>query len=64
MVRFVFAAGLILASCATTGRYTGNTFYYSDAGAVWSCREPEPWRGGNCRPDGQWPDGGLHGHAR
>lgn len=60
------AAALTLAAlaagCGTAGRYTGDEYYYTGAdGVLWSCREPAPWQGGNCRVESQWPDGGVDG---
>ena len=61
------AALLMLTACVTSGqRYTGDTQYYwadeqprDGVLELWSCREPHPFRGGDCLPDAEWPDGGL-----
>jgi len=52
------ATAMLLTACTTPGgRYTGMTYYYTDkAGIDHSCREPTPWRGGNCRPLTEWKD--------
>lgn len=57
----LLCAVLVLAGCQTTGggRYTGDTQYYWQDGVLWSCREPEAVKGGNCKVDSEWPDGGL-----
>ena len=52
----LFTTLLALAACTTTGHYTGNEFYYTVAGVHWSCREPKAYRGGNCKPESEWPD--------
>lgn len=52
-------AALALAACVSTGCYTGDEFYYSQAGVDWSCRAPAPYEGGNCRPEASWPDKAL-----
>lgn len=49
---------LVLLGCSST-RYTGDTGYYWERGTLYSCREPEPFKGGNCMVDREWPDGGL-----
>lgn len=49
----------VLAACA--GRYTGDESYYTEKGVAWSCREPAPFKGGNCRIESSWPDGGVDG---
>lgn len=55
------ACALVVAGCSTLGRYTGNEHYYTAADGVrWSCREPEAYRGGNCRPEAEWPQPGLN----
>lgn len=59
------AAALTLAAlaagCVTFGRYTGDEYYYTkDDGVLWSCREPKPYAGGNCRPESDWPKPGLN----
>jgi hypothetical protein len=50
---------LALASCQTTGgRYTGNEFYYTQAGVFWSCRNVgETGKDGTIRPGGAYPGG-------
>ena len=60
-MRTLLLAALLLAGCATTGRYTGDEYFYDDAGEHWSCREPAAWKGGNCMPEHAWPDGGVDG---
>lgn len=54
------ACALALSACSTIGRYTGDEFYYAENGVHWSCREPKPYRGGNCRPEAAWPQPGLN----
>lgn len=51
---------LALSACVS-GRYTSNEHYYTAPDGVrWSCREPAAYRGGNCRPEADWPDQGLN----
>lgn len=51
-----------LVSCAgTLGRYSGDEFYYSGADGVrYSCREPKPYPGGNCKRESDWSKQGLN----
>lgn len=49
----------LMAGCATAGRYTGDEYYFTQDGVNWSCREPAPFKGGNCKPVSQWPNKGL-----
>lgn len=52
-MRILFVA-VLLSSCATT--YTGNEYYYTEGTTSWTCREPAPYEGGNCKPEGEWEE--------
>jgi hypothetical protein len=50
-------AAVLTAGCTVAGRsYTGDEFYYTQDGINYTCREPKPYRGGNCRRADQWRD--------
>ena len=63
MLRMILIMAVLMAvtSCADPNRYTGNSYYYWQGNVLYSCRDPEPYRGGNCQPDDDWEDGGLPG---
>lgn len=44
---------IVTACVSNPNRYTGDTEYYWHDGKLWSCRESV------CKPDSEWPDGGL-----
>lgn len=44
----------VIVSCVSTGKYTGSEYYYTVDGVNWSCREPKPYKGGNCKPFNDW----------
>lgn len=48
------AAALLMAGCAHV--YTGDEYYYDRDGQHYSCREPAPYLGGNCRLLEEWPE--------
>lgn len=48
------AAILLLSGCQTLGIYTGDEYFYLDKGTPMSCREPAPYRGGNCKSILDW----------
>ena len=56
------ALALLISITGCAGlRYTGSEFYYTTPDGVhWSCREPKPFKGGNCRPEALWPKPGLN----
>lgn len=62
MTRYIpiVMAALLLSSCASMGQYTGDEYYYTENGVRWSCREPKAYKGGNCKPEAQWPTRGLN----
>jgi len=61
-VRFLIVLSLVALTACSASRYLGDEYYYTDeAGVHWSCREPEPWPGGNCMVEAEWPDGGVDG---
>lgn len=47
---------IIVSSCTTTGRYTGDEYYYTEDGIEYSCREPKAYKGGNCKKITEWED--------
>lgn len=47
---------VVLTSCVTGVRYTGDEFYYTREGVEYSCREPKPYLGGNCKGITDWED--------
>ncbi len=51
---------VLLVSCATN-QYKGMTTYYTNQhGVDMECREPRPYKGGNCLPTSLWLDKGKN----
>ena len=48
----------MLPSCAILrnifGEYKDGRYFYEVEGVQWECREPQPWRGGNCQTEATW----------
>lgn len=52
----ILPLAIVMVSCQTIGVYTGDEFYYTENGKFYSCREPAPYKGGNCRLEIDWED--------
>lgn len=57
----LLSLAFFLAACTSIGRYTGDEYYYTGAdGTRYSCREPKPYPGGNCKRELDWAAQGLN----
>ncbi len=53
-MRYILIASMLLVAGCAMNKYTGQSFYYNLNNTPMECREPEPWKGGNCRPSALW----------
>jgi hypothetical protein len=62
MIRYIpiVIAALALSACVSMGRYTGDEYYFTKDSQRYSCREPQPYPGGNCKLESQWATKGLN----